>query len=381
MRLRFPWFAAICLVAAALGPGLSAAPSQASNPEKSLRETRSKIRTEEQAIQKLGAKRKNLLKSLEDLDKDILVADRRKRVSEARMTGLVEEKKAIERELKVLEGEIRRQRSEQGRRLAAYYRIGRTGAIPLIFSDASPPEKLRNLDALRRVLVADWERLASFHELLQEKERVEAGLRERLEAEKALQETVKKRKKDLEAKRHEKSSLLFHIDQDKKLHERLLKELREAEKDLLNKMRQQEPPAPVILKGGPLNAQKGKLPWPVQGKIHRGFGRDRGVRSRGIDLKTEPGTPVRAVWEGGVVYADWFRGYGKLLIVHHGQNDYTIVGHLSDLTKRKGDRVDTGEIVGYAGETGSVEGCLVHFEIWHGGNPEDPLQWLRKGGG
>ena len=90
---------------------------------------------------------------------------------------------------------------------------------------------------------------------------------------------------------------------------------------------------------------------------------------------------MRAVWGGGVVYADWFRGYGKLMIIHHGEKDYTVVAHMSQLTKTKGERVEIGEIVGHAGDTGSMDGCLVHFEIWHEGRADNPLKWLRRGGG
>jgi septal ring factor EnvC (AmiA/AmiB activator) len=355
------------------------AASRASTHEKELRETRKKIQTEEKTIKKLRAKGRDLLKSIEDVDKDIVVAKRRRNVSEAKMAKLKKAKQESEADLTALEREIERQSKEQGRRLVGYYRLGRTGMIPLIFSDASPPEKFRNLDSLKRILVSDWDRLQAFHELLTEKERVEAGLRERLEAEKAHQETLQKRKEALEVKRQEKNALLFRIEQDKNLHERLLKELEEAEKALLKKMRE-EPPPPVLVDRGPFSSLKGKLGWPVKGKVYRRFGPGRAVRSRGIDIKTEPGAPVWAVCGGSVAYADWFRGYGKLLIIHHGQKDYTVSAHLSELTKRKGERVETGEIVGRAGETGSVVGCLVHFEIWHSGRPEDPLKWLHRGG-
>lgn len=380
MKLRFPCFVVLCLVGFALEPGSSAAPSRASTSEKDLQETRKKIRTEKKAIEKLQVKGKNLLESLEEVDKDIVVAERRRKVSETKMAGLKKAKKESETELRALEGKIERQSKDQGRRMVAYYKLGRTGMIPLLFSDASPPEKFRNLDGMKRILVSDWKRLQAFHDLLEEKERVEAGLQERLEAEKAYQETLEKRRKALRASRQEKSALLFHIEQDKKLHERLLKELEEAEKALLKRMRE-EPPAPVIIVGGPFSAQRGKLTWPVQGKVYRRFGTGRAVRSRGIDIKTKPGDPVRAVWGGSVAFADWFRGYGRLLIIHHGEKDYSVSAHLNELTKRKGERVETGEIVGHAGETGSVAGCLVHFEIWHRGRPEDPLKWLRKGGG
>lgn len=380
MRLRFPRFLLLCIVGCALVAGLSPAPSLASNAQKGLQETRKKIRVEKKALQDLKVKGKNLLESLESLDKEIVLAERRSRASEARMAGLEKEKKGLRRELKALEDKIERQRNEQDRRLVAYYRLGKTGMLPVLFSEASPPEKFRNLDSLKRLLVADWQRLEAFHDLQQEKQGLEASLEERLRAEATLLETIRERKKDLKTSKQKKNALLFRIDQDKDLHERLLGELREAEEELLERIRR-PPPAPVIVEKGPLHAQKGRLAWPVNGKIHRKFGISRSVRSKGIDIKAKPGAPVRAVWGGSVAFADWFRGYGKLMIIHHGEKDYTVAAHLNELTKRKGERVEAGEVLGHAGATGSVDGCLVHFEVWHVGKPEDPLKWLQKGGG
>ena len=380
MRLRFPRFLFLCLVGCVLTAGLSPAPSLASNPEKGLRETRKKIQAEKKDLQGLEVKGKNLLESLESLDKEIVVAERRSRVSETRMGGLEKEKKETRDELKALEDAIERQRNEQDRRLVAYYRLGKTGMLPVLFSEASPPDKFRNLDSLKRLLVADWQRLEAFHDLQQEKQGVEAALEEQLKAEAALLETIRERKKALKTSKQKKNALLFRIDQDKDLHGRLLEELREAEEELLERIRR-TPPAPVIVEKGPLRAQKGRLVWPVKGKVHRKFGISRSVRSKGIDIKAKPGAPVRAVWGGSVAFADWFRGYGKLLIIHHGEKDYTIAAHLNELTKEKGERVEAGEVLGHAGATGSVDGCLVHFEVWHVGKPEDPLKWLQKGGG
>ncbi len=377
MRRRFPRSVLVFLLGFVLTASLPQAASRASDPKKGLRETRKKIAVEKRTLEDLSSRGRNLLEALESLDKEIVVAEKRRRSSEARMEDLTREMKQKRRELSSLEGQIKRQRGEQARRLKAYYRLGRAGMLPVLFSEASPPEKFRNLDSLKRLLVADWRRLEAFHRLVTEKERVEADLQERLKAEASLLETIEERKKALKASRQRKNALLFRIDQDKRLHRRLLEELKEAEQDLLEEIRR-KPPVPVIVDQGPIGAHKGKLPWPVEGKICRTFGISRSVRSKGIDIKTKPGAPVRAVWGGGVAFADWFRGYGKLLIIQHGRNDYTISAHLSELNKRKGERVEAGEIVGHAGATGSVDGCLVHFEIWHGGSPEDPLHWLRK---
>jgi septal ring factor EnvC (AmiA/AmiB activator) len=380
MRFRFPRFLFLCLAGCILTAGLSPAPSPASNLEKGLSETRKKIQAEKKALQDLDLKGKNLLESLEALDKEIGVAEQRSRVSETRMAGLEKEKKKLRNELKALEGRIERQKNEQDYRLVAYYRLGKTGMLPVLFSEASPPEKFRNLDSLKRLLVADWQRLKAFHDLQQERQGVEVALEERLRAEAALLETIRERKKALKASKQRKNALLFSIDQDQNLHGRLLEELRQAEEELLERI-QRPPPAPVIVEKGPLRPQKGRLAWPVKGKVHQKFGINRDVRSKGIDIKAKPGTPVRAIWGGSVAFADWFRGYGKLLIIHHGEKDYTVVAHLNELTKTKGERVEAGEVLGHAGATGSVDGCLVHFEVWHAGKPEDPLKWLQKGGG
>ncbi len=380
MRLRNPRFLLVCLVGLAFGAGLGADPSRASDPKEGLRETRKKIGAEKKVLEGLRLKGRDLLKSLESVDKEIAVAEERRRDSADRLAGLAKEKKKMRRELNALENSIKEQRKDQGARLVAYYRLGKTGMLPVLFSEASPPEKFRNLDSLKRVLVADWQRLETYHGLLKEKETVEVALEKRLKEESAVLETLRKRKKVLKARKEEKNALLYRIDRDKDLHQRLLEELREAEQELLERIRTQPPP-PVTVEGGPLRAQKGKLPWPVKGRIHRTFGISHSVRSKGIDIKAKPGAPVRAVWGGGVAFADWFRGYGKLLIIHHGEQDYTVLAHLSGLTKRKGERVEAGEVLGHAGETGSVDGCLVHFEIWHKGTPEDPLKWLRKSGG
>jgi murein hydrolase activator len=379
-RLRFAWFAVICLGGAGLIQGLVADPSSASKLEKELGRMRGKIQDERKAIKSLDHQSRNLLKLLEDLDKDIDAAEARHRISEGRIARLRQETREARDQVEDLAARIERQREEQGLRLIAYYRLGKTGMLPLIFSETSPPEKFRNLDAFKKIVVSDWQRLEVFSDLLEERARAEAALQERLEEEKALQEKLRRRWKALEAKRQEKSTLLFRIEQDKKLHERLLEELRRSAKDLEKKI-QDEPPALVVPQGGPLSAQKGRLVWPVTGKVHPSSDKIGVARSRGIDIKTEPGAPVRAVWGGGVVFADWFRGYGKIMIIHHGEKDYTVAAHLGRLAKKTGEQVETGEIVGHAGDTGSTEGCLVHFEIWHEGRPDDPLAWLRQGGG
>jgi septal ring factor EnvC (AmiA/AmiB activator) len=362
---------------------VSATNSYGSRTKDKVKEQRSKIRSAEKTIRKLEGKKLGVLESLQNLDKEILAAERQCRISQKRMDGLVREISGLKQELRDIESKIERQRHEYGRRLVVFYRAGRAGMLPLLFSKSSLPEKFRNLDAFKMILVTDRERLHAFHELLREKVRTEESLNARVGQEAELQAKIQHRKQAFEETRQAKNKVLLHIEQDEEQHTRLLEELRRALEKLETKLKEEKLQGVKTLRGT-LQAQKGKLPWPVEGAVYRRFGKrvdpkyNAAMRFNGIDIRTEPGKPVKAVWGGGVVYADWFRGYGKLLIIHHGKKDYTIMSHLSQLTKHKGERVEAGEVVGMAGETGSVDGCVVHFEVWHGGKARNPLDWLKR---
>ena len=88
------------------------------------------------------------------------------------------------------------------------------------------------------------------------------------------------------------------------------------------------------------------------------------------------GTPVRSVAPGLVRLAGWFRGYGKIVILDHGDEYFTVLGHLEEIRVDVGDRVTSGDVIGTVGDTGSLLGARLYFEIRHGGEPQDPVDWL-----
>jgi septal ring factor EnvC (AmiA/AmiB activator) len=131
--------------------------------------------------------------------------------------------------------------------------------------------------------------------------------------------------------------------------------------------------------------QKGLLIMPVNGKITSLFGSYEhpqyhvtNFRS-GIDIQVEKGEPVLAVFRGKVLYSDWFKGYGNMMIIDHGENYYTIYAHLEEAFKSKGDGVDAGEVIATAGDSGSMTGSKLYFEVRHRGTPLDPLKWIKTG--
>ena len=133
------------------------------------------------------------------------------------------------------------------------------------------------------------------------------------------------------------------------------------------------------------SAHKGLLIRPVIGKIVSLFGPYNNQKYNitnfrsGIDIKADKGEPIRSVFRGKVLYSSWFKGYGNMIVIDHGNNYYTIYAHLEETFKSKGNSVETGEVIATVGDTGSMEGAKLYFEVRHHGKPENPLVWLKKG--
>ena len=126
------------------------------------------------------------------------------------------------------------------------------------------------------------------------------------------------------------------------------------------------------------------LLWPAEGHVVTFFGRqkhpsfDTYVNKKGIEIKTSGGTPIRTVSSGQVVYADWLKGYGLVVIVDHNNGFFSLYAHASKLLVKEGQQVKLGQTIGETGETGLTEDNTLYFELRKGTKPVDPLKWLVK---
>jgi septal ring factor EnvC (AmiA/AmiB activator) len=180
------------------------------------------------------------------------------------------------------------------------------------------------------------------------------------------------------------------VQRDRTVHDEAVRDLEEAEKQLSRKVAEirgspRTLVAPEILLKASVRKARGKLRFPVeQGRIEVRFGRAVDPRfgtvtlQAGIDVRAPMGAPVRAIWDGKVAHAGWFRGFGNLLIVDHGAGVFSLMAHLDQLHKALGDSVRGGEQVGTVGETGSLKGPYLYFELRDGQKPVDPERWLRR---
>ncbi len=139
----------------------------------------------------------------------------------------------------------------------------------------------------------------------------------------------------------------------------------------------------IIHQGGSFASVRGKLPWPVNGRLVARFGSARGdTRSKwdGVLISSQPGTQVRAIHSGRVVFADWLRGAGLLVIVDHGDGYLSLYGHNQSLLSRPGDIVKTGQALSTVGNSGGQDQAALYFAIRQKGQPTDPTQWCRTQG-
>jgi septal ring factor EnvC (AmiA/AmiB activator) len=193
-----------------------------------------------------------------------------------------------------------------------------------------------------------------------------------------------RKKQELEVQEAENRTLVQEIRKNKEKYEQALQEQKERAQQLqtlMNRLASQEIVLPFRFV--PFYEKKGKLPWPISGKVITRFGIEPYLNTRtmnnGIEIApSKDNTVVRSIHPGKVVYADYFQGYGNLLIVDHGMNYYSLYGHCDEFMVSKGDFVREEQPIAVAGDLGSLKGVCLYLEIRYKARPLDPLQWLKR---
>ncbi len=227
--------------------------------------------------------------------------------------------------------------------------------------------------------------ISNYMENLDQLETAEKELQTKKKEASRLIKNAEKKRKELQTQERKNRALITEIKKNKKLHLQTLEELKVRAQQLLiliEKLLKEEISFPINLI--PLYEKKGKLPWPIEGKVTTKFGLQRHPQfktttmNNGIEISPRKNyVIVRAIHPGKVVYSDYFQGYGNLIIVDHGMSYYSLYGHCSDILVKKGDLVKAEHPIALVGDIGSLEGDSVYFEIRFKTKPLNPLQWLK----
>ncbi|MDY0311882.1 MAG: peptidoglycan DD-metalloendopeptidase family protein [Desulfobacterales bacterium] len=289
-----------------------------------------------------------------------------------------------------LEADIQQVRDMAARRLTALYKLNWLGRVQVLAAAGTVHDFLIREKALRRVLAADEAILERFHHQRRRLETLVADQARQQQRMAALETELQARLKAFDAEQARRNDLLARVRDRKALTLAAIDALQKAATRLDETMRRfkapsAEKPVETVFGDTPFHARKGLLKMPVSGKIIHLFGpyhnrrfNVTNVRS-GIDIRAEMGAQIRAVHGGRVRFADWFNGYGNLMIIDHGNAYYTVYAHLEEMLKPTGASVEAGDVIATVGDTGSLEGPLLYFEVRHHGNPIDPMLWLKTG--
>lgn len=203
-----------------------------------------------------------------------------------------------------------------------------------------------------------------------------------LELEKAQIETLLKQQSE------KRSSLASTQSQRKGTLNKIQKSIKDDKRYLAELQRNETRLKAEIAKAAKRNAvpmdgiakQRGKLPWPLKGRVLHNFGTKQTgqVNWKGMVLSASYGQQVKAVYPGTVVFAEYLRGYGLVVLLDHGKGDMTLYGYNQALTKKEGDKVTAGEVIALAGDTGGQDRASLYFEIRRNSEAQNPKSWLKR---
>lgn len=357
-----------------------------SDLEKRLQKIREEINLLEMRIKEEKNKEATILAQLNQLSLEKRLVIQQINLNTAERQKLDREITSLKREIENVRQKMMHQKNQMERTLVSLYKYGHLDWLRFFFQ----------ADSLSAI-VAENKRLQLLLEyqnsVLSEYLRTENRLKEltnqmmsKQEELQSLYQSALEKKKDLEEKENNLKQFSARIQQNRQLYEQTLKEYKERAdqlQNLMDKIINQELtlPFPFV----PFYERKGKLIWPISGKVITSFGLQKHPRfntitfNNGIEIApTSHDRTIKAIHAGKVVYADTFQGYGDLLIIDHGLNYFSLYGHCAEFLVTKGDWVKEGQPIALVGDTGSLKGICLYFEIRYKTKALDPLQWLRK---
>jgi septal ring factor EnvC (AmiA/AmiB activator) len=388
--------------------------------QQQLEAARSDVAELKKLLDKLQQEKSGVQKDLKKTESEMGQLEKQVKGLQNDLKKSEEEIQRLDTEKKKLEGARLEQQRLIGIQARAAYQSGRQEYVKLLLNQQNPEKFSRTLTYYDYLSEARMEQLATFNETLRQLANVELdianqqaqlleqksaldGRREQLaevrkERQLALATLSKEfsaRDKKLKARQQEQAQFTRVL---KTIEETLARQAREAEaarqRALLAEREQPRStgsPAssgPLVSAGasvgGPFGKARGKLPWPVDGRLVARYGTPRGGDARtkwdGVLIGASAGSQVRAVHGGRVVFADWLRGSGLLVILDHGNGYLSLYGHNQSLLKDAGEVVKAGEPIATVGNSGGQETPALYFAIRQQGRPSDPAQWCRAQG-
>lgn len=344
----------------------------------------------------------SLTNALEEIDRSLQQKEDQLNDLKERQASVEQKIASLEKERAELELGLVERRVQLQKRLRALYKYSNKGFMQALLAGGTGSEILKRMKYLQIIIEQDMALISTQRRSLDRLSEVKSTVEQERIQVKDLSRQVEQQLVSAQEERARKQVLLTKLKGEKDFEARRLKELEGNLTALAKKVEEMnaakaaaaaaaaaanEPKSPLRAKVDESTGfanQISRLPFPVPGgKVTRAFGRYKvpGMKasenSRGLIIKADIGTAVKAIYQGEVKVAEWFNGFGLLLIIDHGDGFHSIYAHASKLLKKPGEKVKTGEKVALVGDTGSFDGPQLYLEVRQNGKPENPIQWVR----
>ncbi|MGH2570266.1 MAG: murein hydrolase activator EnvC family protein [bacterium] len=393
-------FAAAASLAALVAVAAADDPASPSDLELSYREeieretselsnVRSQLEKARKNASSFEKEESKILKQLNTIDSDLQLRERL-------LSGLTRKERRLSADLDAtrtnLAGErarLEERRAVLRRRLRNIYKVGERPGLQVLLGASSAVDLVRRFDWLLLVAAQDRMLYDSILVSVQRVRTAEEGLTAKMNDVQAVRRESEEEKESLVARREDRTALLASVQNEKQKHIITVGELEEAEREMQSliaelERKAQDASGELTADGLEFEAAKGRLPWPVEGKVTRWFGVQKDKRfgtstfNGGIDIEADSKSDVIAVHAGRADYVDWLPGYGQCIIVNHGGGYFTLYAHTATVFVSAGDEVAAGQVIASVGDTGSLLGDALHFEIRKDAEPINPASWLRS---
>lgn len=363
---------------------------------KRVREIEQKLKKKKREIKDIRETKRHVIWELDSLNRKIH-AENRKLESLNRSLKKTQDKiAATDRKIRRLRTDSQRTKTSLYQHLRSYYKLSQLTSWNLLFSAQTPADFIRRLKYLEYIVKYDTALLRDYQCDLPSLHMAQIDLKNEKKRLFDLKLEIKERQRRIKEEERKQLALLNDIKTKQNLYlaaiqdlkngsrelqttiERLKKEMEDARRKRISRLRS--------TKVSGFASLKGKLPSPVKGEIVTFYGKEKLPRfntfilHNGIRIKAPYGSEIRSIYHGKVIYSDWFKGYGNIIIIDHGDSYYSLSCHASRLFKEVGNMVKQGEVIGLVGDTGSLYGSGLYFEIRHGGKSVNPLNWLAQSG-
>jgi len=321
-------------------------------------------------------KESSILKQLHQVTAELQQKERELKKTKTKADEIKKELEQTRNKIFMLNQEIEQTREKLISRLNALYKMKNIPSETFLYPSDSYSDLLKIDKYLRVIIESDTHLIDTYRDQVVLKSRYQEDLnRAKLRWDRNIT-GVETKKKEIEKVRTRKRVLLKSIQNQKVVSQRVIGEMEERAKELQTLIGKLEKEKKFLAYGkAKHDSLKGKLELPVQGKMISLF-KERG--QNGIEISAPMGAEIRAALSGRVLYADWFKGFGNVVILDHGDHIFTVYAYCSQLLKKVGDIVSQREPIARVGSGSSSKEPALYFEIRFQGKPQNPAEWISQ---